>query len=90
MDAELRAGDADRARRDLPHPRPQPLADGAEQVGAGLEAVLVEVVARALPRAEQEVPLEVGVLADEGRELGVVHERACDRIRRPIGKRRAA
>ena len=47
----------------LAHRLGDQLAERAEQLGHGLEAVLVEVVARAAPRAEDEVALEVGVLA---------------------------
>ena len=46
-----------------------------EQLGPRLEAVLVEVVVRAPARAQDEVALEVGVLAERGAEL-VVASRA--------------
>ena len=60
--AELGAGQAHGIRLDLGNGLGDSLAQRAEQVGPGLEAVLVEVVARAPPRAEQKVALEVGVL----------------------------
>src|SRR5439155_6361294 len=52
----------------LAHRRRDALAERAQQLGARLEAVLVEVVARALPRAENEVALEVRVLDERSRE----------------------
>ena len=51
----------------------EPIAERPEQVGPGLEAVLVEVVARTAPGAEDEIALEVGVLAERGPELVAVH-----------------
>ena len=53
--------------------RREPRAERLEQLGHGLEAVLVEVVRRALPGAEDEVALEEGVLADRREQRGVVH-----------------
>src|SRR5205823_189713 len=50
-----------------------PLAERLEQLGASLEAVLVEVVGRAPTGAEYEVALEVGVLAERAPELRVGH-----------------
>ena len=65
------------------------LPERAEQVRTRLEAVLVEVIARALPRAEDEVALEVRVLAERVLQL-VVGQRAERRISRASGSRRAA
>jgi hypothetical protein len=90
---QLGAGDADGRRRDLADPPGKPLPEGGEQVGPRLEAVLVEVVARPLAGAEDEVALEVGVLADSPGELGVregAQLRACQRTRRATGSKRAA
>ena len=64
--AELRRGEPRRVGRVLRDGRGDPLAERREQVGTRLEAELVEVVPRALARAEQEVALEVGGL-DERR-----------------------
>src|SRR6266566_1989176 len=50
----------------------EPFAQGAEQIRARLEAVLVQVVAGALPGAEQEVALQVRVLLERAAELAVV------------------
>ena len=50
-----------------------PLAERAEEVGTRLEAELVEVVARALAGAQDEVALEVGGRDERLAELGVVH-----------------
>ena len=90
---ELGPGDADSRRRDLADPPGEPLAEGGEQVGPRLEAVLVEVVARALAGAEDEIALQVRVLADPPGEIGVregAQLRACQRTRRATGSRRAA
>jgi hypothetical protein len=91
---QLRAGDADGRRRDLADPGREPLAEGGEQVGPRLEAVLVEVIARPLAGAEDEVALEVRVLADPPGELGVregvAQLRACQRTRRATGSKRPA
>ena len=67
--AELGAGEAGRVRLLLRDGVGERLAQRAEQVGAGLEAVLVEVVARAAARAQDEVAFEVGVLGERGGEL---------------------
>ena len=48
-----------------------PSADSSS--GPRLEAVLVEVVVRAAARAEDEVALEVGVLAERGSEVLALH-----------------
>ena len=62
--AELGPGEPHRVRLVLGDRRGDPLAERPEQLGPRLEAVLVEVVARAPARAEDEVALEVGVLAE--------------------------
>src|SRR5256886_8012940 len=55
----------------LGHGPGDPLPQRAKQVRPGFEAVLVEVVAGAPARAEHEIPLEVGVLAQRSAELAV-------------------
>ena len=65
--AERGAGEPDRLRLVLPHGCGEALAQRAEQLGQRLEAVLVEVPARALAGAEQEIALEQGVLAQAAR-----------------------
>ena len=57
----------------LGHRGGEPRAERLEQVGNGLEAVLVEVVRGALAGAKHEVALEVGMLAQGADELRVVH-----------------
>ena len=47
-------------------------AQAGEQLGVGLEAVLVEVVAAPPPRAEHEVALEVGALDEPAPQLGAI------------------
>ncbi len=54
------------------------LSERGQQLRTGLEAVLVEVVVRAAPRAEDEVTLEVGVLAERSSEVLALHV-AADR-----------
>jgi hypothetical protein len=54
----------------------EPRAEGLEQVGARLEAVLVEVVRGAAAGAEDEVALEVSVLAYRLAELRRLHAAA--------------
>ena len=71
--AELRAGQPRGPGLRLGHRGGKPHAERLEQVGDGLEAVLVEVVPGALAGAKDEVPLEVGMLAQGGDELRVVH-----------------
>ena len=61
---ELRAGEPNRVRLVLGDGCCDVLAERREQVGPGLEPVLVEVVARAPPRAKDEVALEVCMLLD--------------------------
>jgi hypothetical protein len=50
--------------------------EDGQQVGPGLEAVLVEVVLRAAAGAKDEVTLEVGVLAKRRSKLVALHDRA--------------
>src|SRR6478672_13864716 len=69
--AQLRPREPDGLGLELSHGASDPLPQRAEQVRPGLEAILVEVVAGAPARAEHEIPLEVGVLAQRGAELGV-------------------
>ncbi len=71
--AELGACEAHGAGLDILHGLGDLLAERAEQVGPRLEPVLVEVVLRAAARAEEEVALEVGVVAERGRECVPVH-----------------
>src|SRR5438105_11033617 len=74
--AELGAREARRVRSMLAdHVRDQ-LAQLPQQLRPRLEAVLVEVVRRALPRAEHEVALEVGMTADRRGELVGAHSAA--------------
>src|SRR3954451_11018062 len=73
--AELRSREQRRVIGVLAHNRGDALAQRAQQVRARLEPVLVEVVLRALARAEQEVALEVRRLAERLPEL-VAHRRA--------------
>ncbi len=87
------AGPASRVAsgRVLRHCRRDPLADRAEQVGPRLEAVLVEVVAGALPGAEDEVALEVRVLDERARErIVLAHLRAAASACRASGSSRSA
>src|SRR5512132_575767 len=69
--AQLRPREPDGLGLELSHGPSDPLPQRAEQVRPGLKAILVEVVAGAPARAEHEIPLEVGVLAQRGAELGV-------------------
>ena len=62
--SQFRAGEPHRLRLVLGNRRSDVLAEGRQQVRLGLEAVLVEVVARAAAGSEDEVALEVRVLAD--------------------------
>ena len=57
----------------------KPLAEGAEEVGPGLEAVLVEVVRAATPRAQDEVAVQQRVVGQRPGELFVRHGRAAAR-----------
>src|SRR5205085_5754212 len=74
----------------LGHDAREPLSERPEQLGTGLEAVLVEVVAGAPARAEDEVALEVGVLAQRGAELGLVVKGALNLQARGSAGRAAA
>src|SRR4249919_3264022 len=88
---QFRAGDQLRVGRVLTDRCGKALPDRPEQVGPRLEAVLVEVVAGAPTRAEQEVALEVRVLPERAAELVVVHPpRAAFSAARASGSRRAA
>src|SRR6186997_1438087 len=66
------------------------LAEHGQEVRLGLEPVLVEVVARAPARTEEEVALEVGVLPDGCGELLPFHERAARSASYAGDSRRAA
>src|SRR5438093_9024955 len=91
--AELGAGKPDRVRLEGVGRLCNRLPQRAEQLGAGLEAVLVEVEARAAARTEDEVALEIRVLAKSEGELLAVHypravessSRACDSSRSAPG-----
>jgi hypothetical protein len=65
------------------------VTEHGEQVGPGLEAVLVEVVARAAPRTKDEVAFEVRVLAKSAGELFARQDRAARIASRANGMRRA-
>src|SRR5262249_59905922 len=67
-----------RVRLDLGHLRGDPLRQRREQLRPRLEAVLVQVVARPAARAQHEVALDVGVLANRRKKLGVVHRRGYE------------
>ena len=72
----------------LPHGVGDRAAERGEQVGARLEAVLVEVVLRAAAGAKDEVAFEVGRVAERAGELVPRHDvasRSC-----AIGRRRSA
>ena len=71
--AELGPGQTNRLGVVLAHGLGDQAAERLEQLGACLEAVLVEVVALASARAEDEVALQVSVLAESGPELLAVH-----------------
>src|SRR5947209_8771282 len=71
--AELRTGDPHGLGIVLADLRSKPLAKRAKKVGPRLEAVLVEVIARAAAAAQDEVPLEVRVLLERAPQLVVVH-----------------
>src|SRR5437588_7249089 len=88
---ELRSREPRGLRLELRDGAGDPIAQSREQVRPGLEAVLVEVVARAPARAKEEVPFEQGVLAKGERELVVGQvPRALPRISRASGRRRSA
>ena len=87
--AELRPGEEVRPVAVRRGGRGDPLAERAQELRLGLEAVLVEVVRRALPGAEDEVALEVRALLEAGRELRVVHGRAAARTSWPSRTRRS-
>src|SRR2546429_169343 len=84
--AFLAVDDADRRSH-----RQTALAERREDVWARLEAVLVEVVAGPLPRAQDEVAFEVCGLAQRGFQLCFSQEeRASPMIRRASGSSRSA
>lgn len=87
--AELGAREQAGLRFGLERNARDPLAERLEQLRTGLEAVLVEVVARAAARPEDEVALQVGMLAERPLEL-VVGQRAAARTARARGSRRSA
>ena len=80
--AELGPGEARRVGLVLATASRDPLAERAEQLGPRLEAVLVEVVARAAARAQDEVALEVRVLAERRGERRRRSRPRCGRERR--------
>src|SRR2546429_7043968 len=88
---ELGPGQADRSRLERLDGLADALAERTQQLRTRLEAVLVEVVARAPAGAEDEVALEVGVLAQCEPQL-VVRQGvwAWRRISRALGSRRSA
>ena len=68
-----------------------PVTERGEDVGPGLEAELVEVVARPLAGAQDEVAFEIGSRDDRLTELRVVHDfPAATRTCRASGSSRAA
>ncbi len=80
--AELRPGDLRRVRLVLAHLGRQTLAERAQQLGLRLEAVLVEVVARAPAAPEDEVALEVRMLLQRASQLRVRHGRSLRGVHR--------
>src|SRR5439155_5543954 len=68
--AKLGPGQTRRLRLEVVHRARDPLTERRQDVGPRLEAVFVQVVTRPLSRAQQEVALEIGVLAE--RELQLV------------------
>ena len=66
-----------------------PLSEGPKQARLGLEPVFVQVVPRAASRAQDEVPLEVGVLPDEPGQLCIGHPLAAASALRASGRRRS-
>ena len=86
--SELRPGEPDRVRLVLAHGVGDRAAERREQVGAGLEPVLVEVVLRAAAGAEDEVAFEVGGVAERAGELVPRHDAASRSC--AIGRRRSA
>src|SRR5262249_6265323 len=76
---ELGSREPLRVGLDLRDGRRDPVAERLEELGSGLEAVLVEVVARALARAQEEVAFEVRVLPQRAAELVVRQRLAASR-----------
>src|SRR5215208_1861546 len=81
--AELGACQPRRIRLGLAYPCPYPASELAEQLRPRLEAVLVEVIARAAAGAEHEVALEQRVAANRLAELVVGHARPVAAIALP-------
>ena len=71
--AQLGAGETDRLGLRVANRVGDGLSERRQQLGPRLEAVLVEVVRRAPARAQDEIALEVGVLAQRRRQLGALH-----------------
>jgi YihY family inner membrane protein len=90
--AELGSGDPRCVRLVLSHLCRQAFAEGAQQLGLRLEAVLVEVVARAAAAPQDEVAFEIRVFPQRVAELGVSHPRSLRGVHRaedtPYVKRR--
>src|SRR6185436_18933244 len=74
---QLRACDPRGRRLVVADPRGEAFAERPQQVGPRLEAVLVEVVARAAAAAKHEVTLEIGVLPERATEIVVSHASAA-------------
>src|SRR5450759_650477 len=71
---ELRRGDADGLGLVLGDGDGDLLADGTEQLGHSLEAVLVEVVLGMPARAQDEIALEIGALDQHLDQILLVHD----------------
>ena len=80
--AELGPGDPRRVGLVLAHLGRQTLTERAQQPGLSLEAVLVQVVARAPAAPEDEVALEVRVLLQRAPQLRVRHGRSLRGVHR--------
>jgi hypothetical protein len=87
---ELGAREERRLGLDLLDSGGDPRPELAKDLGTRLEAVLVEVVAGAPARTEDEVALEVGNLPDRLDQLAVVQEPAAARTSRASGRIRSA
>src|ERR671935_528280 len=87
--AELRAGEERRVRLVLAHGVGDPPPERAQEVRPRLEAVLVQVVAGAAARAQDEVALEVRRLPERAGELRVAHVRAARSASRPSASSRS-
>ena len=71
--AQLGAGESNRVGLRGANRIRERLSERRQQLGPRLEAVLVEVVGRAPARAQDEIALEIGVLAQRRRQLGALH-----------------